>query len=98
MVRATVVDGGDQGFILCVNKTLIFATARGRAFFDLPESVQDRLIAKLFFYGLTGEGDVNALRGRSELRLRDGDYRVIFEDTPDGLLILGVGHRRDIYR
>jgi mRNA interferase RelE/StbE len=32
------------------------------------------------------------------MRMRDGDYRVIFEETPDGLLILAAGHRREIYR
>lgn len=42
-----------------------------------------------------------ALRGRSgELRIRVGDYRVIYDVYDDQLLVLvvEVGHRREIYR
>jgi len=40
------------------------------------------------------------LRGREGLRLRVGDYRVIYEidDDRQTVTILQVGHRRDIYR
>ncbi|HEX8168478.1 MAG TPA: type II toxin-antitoxin system RelE/ParE family toxin [Beijerinckiaceae bacterium] len=81
-----------------MNKTLIFATAPDRFFFNLPEDVRESLTRKLYLYGLTGQGDVKRMTGSDALRLRDGDYRVIFRDTPDGLLILAAGHRRDIYR
>ncbi len=41
---------------------------------------------------------VKKLRGDVSLRLRVGDYRVLF--TEDGVIlhVLRVGHRRDIYR
>jgi mRNA interferase RelE/StbE len=81
-----------------MNKTLIVATAPDRLFFNLPAQVQESLMRKLYLYGLTGEGDVKRMTGSGALRLRDGDYRVIFRDTPEGLLILAAGHRRDIYR
>ncbi|MBU1672805.1 MAG: type II toxin-antitoxin system RelE/ParE family toxin [Actinobacteria bacterium] len=32
------------------------------------------------------------------LRLRVGDYRVIYTRTKDGVLILLVSHRRDVYQ
>jgi mRNA-degrading endonuclease RelE of RelBE toxin-antitoxin system len=40
------------------------------------------------------------LKGRSEYRLRAGDYRVIYEfDQPRNMLyLLTLGHRREIYR
>lgn len=41
------------------------------------------------------------LRGREGRRLRVGDYRVLYEvDELDELVVtvLGVGHRRDVYR
>ncbi|MDP9456661.1 MAG: hypothetical protein CYG60_23830 [Actinobacteria bacterium] len=40
------------------------------------------------------------LRGREGRRLRVGDYRVIYEVDDDELIVtvLGVGHRRDVYR
>jgi len=31
-------------------------------------------------------------------RLRIGNYRVIYTKTIDGVLILRIGHRRDVYR
>jgi mRNA interferase RelE/StbE len=40
---------------------------------------------------------VKALKGTEALRLRVGDYRVIFTEDGLVLLILRVGHRRDIY-
>jgi mRNA interferase RelE/StbE len=81
-----------------MNKTLIFATAPDRFFFNLPEGVRESLTRKLYLFGLTGQGDVKRMAGSDALRLRDGDYRVIFRDTPEGLLILAAGHLRDIYR
>lgn len=40
------------------------------------------------------------LTGRPGMRLRVGDYRVIYEvdDTGRAVTILHVGHRRDVYR
>jgi mRNA interferase RelE/StbE len=40
------------------------------------------------------------LRGRESLRLRVGDYRVIYEvdDDRQVVTVFQVGHRRDIYR
>ena len=41
-----------------------------------------------------------ALRGRPGLRVRVGDYRVIYTVEHDILLVLviTIGHRRDVYR
>jgi mRNA interferase RelE/StbE len=36
--------------------------------------------------------------GAGEWRVRTGDYRVIYEIRDTDLLILALGHRRDIYR
>jgi len=40
------------------------------------------------------------LRGRESLRLRVGDYRVIYEvdDDRQMVTVFQVGHRRDVYR
>lgn len=40
------------------------------------------------------------LKGRDGWRIRVGDYRVIYEidDNQKSILILHIGHRRDIYR
>jgi len=31
-------------------------------------------------------------------RYRIGDYRIIYTKTVDGILVLRIGHRRDVYR
>ena len=35
---------------------------------------------------------------RGLFKLRVGDYRVIYAKTGDGVLVLRIGHRKDIYR
>jgi mRNA interferase RelE/StbE len=43
---------------------------------------------------------VKKLKGREAWRIRIGDYRVIYEINDGGhqLLVVTIGHRRDIYR
>jgi mRNA interferase RelE/StbE len=45
----------------------------------------------------TGVGDVKALKGVAGMRLRVGDWRVLFTIKADTITIHAVGHRRDIY-
>lgn len=39
------------------------------------------------------------LKGRFEglLRYRIGDYRVVYTKTTDGILVLRIAHRKDVY-
>ncbi|MEK6873490.1 MAG: type II toxin-antitoxin system RelE/ParE family toxin [Nanoarchaeota archaeon] len=41
--------------------------------------------------------DVKRLKGNNDFRLRVGDYRVIFSIEKDIIIILKVGHRKNIY-
>ena len=41
--------------------------------------------------------DIKRLKGEAAFRLRVGDYRIIFEIQGDKLIILKVGHRKNIY-
>ena len=45
----------------------------------------------------TGVGDVKALKGVAGMRLRAGDWRVLFTIKANTITIHAVGHRRDIY-
>jgi mRNA-degrading endonuclease RelE of RelBE toxin-antitoxin system len=47
-----------------------------------------------------GEGDIKALPGTElpELRLRVGDYRVLFHDLGDSIEVVSVKHRSQAYR
>lgn len=40
---------------------------------------------------------MKALKGRAGLRLRVGDWRVIFCEDGDTIVVVAVGHRRNIY-
>ncbi|MBI4904847.1 MAG: type II toxin-antitoxin system RelE/ParE family toxin [Acidobacteria bacterium] len=60
-----------------------------------------QLLIALSEYATSQQGDVLPMRGNppDRLRLRCGDYRVIFRQiSRDSYQVLKVGHRRDIYR
>lgn len=80
-----------------MNRPLIFTTKPDRAFLRLPAAVQESLTRKLYLFGLTGQGDVKKMKGSDLLRLRDGEYRVVFRETAEGLVILAAGHRGNVY-
>jgi mRNA interferase RelE/StbE len=59
-----------------------------------------RILHGVARYLASGEGDVKRLQDVEppEIRLRVGDYRVRFHDRGDSILVLAVGHRREVYR
>jgi len=59
-----------------------------------------RILHGVARYLATGEGDVKRLQDVEppEFRFRVGDYRVRFHDLGDSILVLAVGHRREVYR
>jgi len=58
-----------------------------------------QILSALHRFAESGAGDVKALQGREELRLRIGDYRLFFVcNDPDAIEIRRVLHRRDAYR
>jgi mRNA interferase RelE/StbE len=64
---------------------------------DKPNAM--RVLAGLHRFAESGEGDVKALAGREELRLRIGVYRLFFvATTVDTIEVLRVLHRREAYR
>lgn len=67
----------------------------------LPNDVAQKILTRLA--GLETNprpADVKKLKGRDAWRIRVGDYRVIYEihDRVLQILLITVGHRRDIYR
>jgi len=67
----------------------------------LPDDIAGRILARLA--GLETNprpADVKKLRGRDAWRIRIGDYRVIYEihDRVLQVIVITVGHRREIYR
>ena len=67
----------------------------------LPDDVVKRILARLTQLETNPRpSDVKKLKGREAWRIRVGDYRVIYEihDRELQILVITVGHRREIYR
>ncbi|HEY8337366.1 MAG TPA: type II toxin-antitoxin system RelE/ParE family toxin [Tardiphaga sp.] len=76
---------------------IVFTTAATRQWMKLPPPVRKRIGTKLDAFAQTGKGDVKKLKGQDGARLRVGDYRVIFYQESDNIVVAAVGHRREIY-
>ena len=67
----------------------------------LPDDVVRRTLARLAQLETDPRpADVKKLKGREAWRIRVGDYRVIYEiqDRRVQVLVITIGHRREIYR
>ncbi|PNW65657.1 UNVERIFIED_CONTAM: addiction module toxin RelE [Euhalothece sp. KZN 001] len=79
-----------------------FLKTAQKEFYRLPQQIQERIAKKLESLKTNPyPSGVKALKnGQGRLRLRVGDYRVIYRVENDVLviLIITVGHRKNIYR
>ena len=67
----------------------------------LPDEIANRILARLSaLETYPRPADVKKLKGRDAWRIRVGDYRVIYEiqDRALQIIIITVGHRREVYR
>lgn len=78
-------------------KPIVFTSAGARQWASLSEDVRRRIDGRLREYAAGGKGDVKRLKGRAGARLRVGDWRVIFYEERDAIIVVAVGHRREIY-
>lgn len=76
---------------------IAFTAAATRQWLKLSVDVRRRLDTKLSEFARTGHGDVKRLKGRPGARLRVGDWRVIFYTEGETIIVVAVGHRREIY-
>jgi mRNA interferase RelE/StbE len=69
-------------------------------FFRRYKSEAKRITAKIKAYAenpASQANNVKALQGSSALRLRVGEFRVIFEETPDEIIVTKIGPRGGVY-
>jgi mRNA interferase RelE/StbE len=78
-------------------RSIAFTPAAVRQWTKLSTAIRARLRTRLEAFAATGHGDVKTLKGRAGMRLRVGDWRVIFYEEGDTIVVVAVGHRRDIY-
>lgn len=69
----------------------------------LDTQIASRILAKIEAYAedpASQAANVRTLKGRNRLRLRVGDYRVIFSvdgDVIEVMTVYLIGHRKDVY-
>jgi len=78
-------------------KSIVFTPANTRQWVKLAADVRRRIDGRLTEFATSGNGDVKRLQGREGSRLRVGDWRVIFYEESGAIVIIAVGHRREIY-
>ncbi len=78
-------------------KPIVFTPAGARQWVKLAAQVRRRIDARLMEFATSGKGDVKRLKGREGSRLRVGDWRVIFYEEGGSIVVVAVGHRREIY-
>ena len=67
----------------------------------LPEEISQRILSRLAALESNPRpADVKKLKGRPAWRARVGDYRIIYEihDRILQIIVITVGHRREVYR
>jgi mRNA interferase RelE/StbE len=78
-------------------KSVVFTPASTRQWVKLAADVRRRIDGRLIELATSGKGDVKRLKGRKGSRLRVGGWRVIFYEEGGAIVIVAVGHRREIY-
>jgi mRNA interferase RelE/StbE len=78
-------------------KRIVFTPASTRQWVKLAADVRRRIDGRLTEFATSRKGDVKRLKGREGSRLRVGDWRVIFYEESGTIVVVAVGHRREIY-
>ena len=81
--------------------TEIYSREFDSVFLKLPTRIRELVEAKIRDLGShLADFPHRRLKGRSEYRLRAGDYRIIYEfDRARNILyLIAIGHRREVYR
>ena len=77
-------------------KEIEFTSAAVRRLRKLIATTRAQIDTKLKAFAESGIGDVKA-QGAARMRLRSGDWRVLFTIKANTITIHAIGHRRDIY-
>jgi mRNA interferase RelE/StbE len=74
---------------------VIYSSVAAKVLRRLPKNQARRMMAAI--EQLPG-GDVKRLKGRSDYRLRVGDWRVIFDMAGEDLTVKMIATRGDVYK
>ena len=79
---------------------IAFTRVAWRQWGKLPKGIKTRLDEKLLIYAREPFRYASKLTDSSigQYRFRIGDYRIVFDISGEKIIILAVGHRKDIYK
>ena len=81
-------------------KEVVYKPLARKALRHMPANTARRIVGKIEAYTTdpaSQQNNVKALKGRDAIRLRVGDWRVIFTSEPDRVIVHDVGPRGSIY-
>lgn len=80
----------------------LFRSSAEKQFAKLDPQIQNKIIKKLEFFLSAPNPLVFAERlvhyETGQYRFRIGDYRIIFDVEDEVLVVLALGHRREVYK
>lgn len=79
-------------------KTIVLNPGAAKSFDRLAPATQRQLSEALHRYAISGTGDTKAMAASPTVRMRSGDFRIIFDEDAHRIVVLAVGDRKDIYR
>lgn len=79
-------------------KTIVYFRAASKALDAVGEPMQTRIYEELAAYALGKPCDTKALKGTDGVRMRVGEYRILFEESETTIHVKIIGHRSSVYR
>lgn len=81
-------------------KDLILTNSAEKDLKKINESFAKNILIRLKEYSTDPETcDVKKLKEKQgRYRLRVGDYRIIFEENNDSVIVIMIAHRKDVYK
>ena len=82
-------------------RTIVYAPEAARELDALDAVIRGRIesaLSSLALDPLAQRNQIKRLKGDTALRLRVGEWRIIFDASESEIVVLAVGHRREVYR
>ena len=83
------------------NYNVLIKRSAAKELEGLPPKIRRQVAAKVAGLAVTPRPQgVEKLSGQEKYRIRQGDYRVLYsiDDTAETVMVVEIGHRRDVYR
>ena len=83
------------------NYNVLIKRSAAKELEGLPPKIRRQVAAKVAGLAVTPRPQgVEKLSGQEKYRIRQGDYRVLYsiDDTAETVMVVKIGHRRDVYR